>query len=99
MPKHSPRSGGRPSGATSFDPIPAKAFGKPVREFRVARGLTQEGLALVAGVDRGSMGHLERGERQPSLPVILKIAKALRCRPSTLLASIEVQLPSAYLST
>lgn len=98
MQKHSPRSGGRPSGATSFDPIPAAAFGQAVREFRVARGLTQEGLALVAGVDRGFMGHLERGERQASLTVLLKIAKALGCRPSALLASVETQLPSSYLS-
>lgn len=98
MPKHSPRSGGRPSGATSFDPIPATAFGQAVREFRLARGLTQEGLALVAGVDRGFMGHLERGERQASLTVILKIAKALGCRPSALLASVETQLPSSYVS-
>jgi XRE family transcriptional regulator, regulator of sulfur utilization len=98
MPKHSPRLGGRPSGATSFDPIPATAFGQAVRELRVVRGLSQEGLALVAGVDRGFMGHLERGERQASLTVVLKIAKALGCRPSALLASVEAQLPSSYLS-
>ena len=98
MQKQSPRSGGRPSGATSFDPVPAKAFGQAVREIRLARGFTQEGLALVAGVDRGFMGHLERGERQASVTVLLRIAKALGCRPSALMASVEAQLPSSYLS-
>lgn len=44
------------------------------------------------------MGHLERGERQASLTVLLKIAKALGCRPSVLLASIEKQLPLSYVS-
>jgi len=98
MRKNVPQSGGRPSGATSFDPIPATAFGQAVRELRAERGLTQEGLALVAGVDRGFMGHLERGERQASLTVILKIAKALGCRPSALVASVEKKLPSSHLS-
>lgn len=92
------RTGGRPPGATSFDPITALAFGQAVRELRLARGLAQEALALAAGVDRGFMGHLERGARQPSLSVVLKIAKALGCRPVTLIAAVEKQLPDTYMA-
>jgi transcriptional regulator with XRE-family HTH domain len=77
--------GGRPAGATSFDPVSAAAFGDAVRELRLAQGIAQEALALLAGVDRGFMGHVERGGRQPSLAVILKIAKAIGCTPAKLL--------------
>lgn len=40
----------------------ATAFGKNVRELRSARGMQQEKLALIAGIDRGHMGKIERGE-------------------------------------
>ena len=39
----------------------ATAFGKNVRELRSARGMQQEKLALIAGIDRGQMGKIERG--------------------------------------
>jgi transcriptional regulator with XRE-family HTH domain len=54
--------------------------------------LAQEALALVAGIDRGFMGHLERGTRQPSLNVMLKIARALECSPTTLMGAVEERL-------
>jgi transcriptional regulator with XRE-family HTH domain len=44
------------------------------------------------------MGHLERGTRQPSLSVVLKIAKALGCRPTVLVAALEEQLPTEYMA-
>jgi len=34
-------------------------------------------MALQAGVDRSYLGKLERGERQPSLGILLRIAGAL----------------------
>ena len=34
-------------------------------------------MALIAGVDRSYFGKLERGERQPSLSMLLRIAEAL----------------------
>ena len=53
------------------------SFGQAVRELRVARGLTQEELADDAGLDRSYIGGVERGERNPSLSVIEKIAEGL----------------------
>jgi transcriptional regulator with XRE-family HTH domain len=90
--------GGRPAGATSFDPVSAAAFGDAVRELRLAEGIAQEALALRAGVDRGFMGHVERGDRQPSLAVILKIAKAIGCTPAKLLEETSKRLPAEYLA-
>lgn len=64
---------------------PKKLFGQRVRELRLARGVSQEALADEAGVHRTFMGSVERGERNISLENIVKIAKALNCRPSKLL--------------
>lgn len=52
-------------------------FGQAVREARAAAGLTQEELADRSGLDRSYMGGVERGERNPTLSVIEKIAEGL----------------------
>lgn len=54
-----------------------KKFGKRVQKLRKERGLTQEKLAELIGVDRSYMGFIERGERNPTLDKISKITKAL----------------------
>jgi transcriptional regulator with XRE-family HTH domain len=64
---------------------PKKLFGQKVRELRLDQGISQEALADQAGVHRTFMGSVERGERNISLENIVKIAKALNCRPSKLL--------------
>ncbi|HEY1016730.1 MAG TPA: helix-turn-helix transcriptional regulator [Herpetosiphonaceae bacterium] len=54
-----------------------RAFGQRVRELRLARGVSQEELALHCQVDRSYMGQVERGERNISLGNIHKIARGL----------------------
>ena len=44
---------------------------------RVRRGLTQEEVALRAGIDRTHVGLLEKGLRSPSLEVVLRLAWAM----------------------
>lgn len=90
---------GRPKGARTFDPVPAQAFGAAVREARVAQGIAQETLAGLAGIERSHMGKIERGEHLPTLAALIKMAKALGCRPSELMTAMEVRLPPDYLST
>jgi XRE family transcriptional regulator, regulator of sulfur utilization len=85
---------GRPKGARTFDPVPAQAFGAAVREARVAQGIAQETLAGLAGIERSHMGKIERGEHIPSLPLIFKIAAALECGATDLMAATEAQLGS-----
>ena len=60
-------------------------FGEHVRVLRQARGLSQEALALAAGLDRTYIGGVERGERNISLLNIQKIAQALDVSPADLL--------------
>lgn len=52
-------------------------FGQAVRKVRTAAGLTQEELADRSGLDRSYIGGVERGERNPTLTVIEKIAEGL----------------------
>ena len=53
------------------------AFGKRVREVRKAKGLSQEKLAEMAGIDRSYMGNIERGEKNITLKKIYEICDAL----------------------
>jgi len=65
------------------------ALGQAIRELRAERGISQEGLADLAGLHRTYVGGIERGERNPSYRNILKLARALGVRPSELLARAE----------
>ena len=51
-------------------------FGRRVRELRKAKGMSQEALALEAGLDRSYVGGVERGERNISLHNIGRLAQA-----------------------
>lgn len=53
------------------------AFGQRVRDIRVKKHLSQEGLAEMCELDRSYIGGVERGERNVSLINIRKIADAL----------------------
>lgn len=54
------------------------AFGKRVREVRKAKGISQEKLAEMAGIDRSYMGNIERGEKNITLKKIYEICDALQ---------------------
>lgn len=63
----------------------SKAIGNKVRKLREKKGITQEDLALEAGLNRAYIGYIERGERNPSTETIYKIAKALKVSPQELI--------------
>jgi transcriptional regulator with XRE-family HTH domain len=54
-----------------------KKLGKAIREARLERGLSQEGLAALAGLDRTYVGGIERGERNVAILNLCRIARAL----------------------
>lgn len=62
----------------------AVAFGKVLRETRLRRKLSQEDLALRAGLDRTYPSLLERGRRQPTLAVVFAVADVLEVAPIVL---------------
>lgn len=59
-------------------------LGRRVRFLRLKIGQSQEDLADVCGLDRTYVGGIERGERNPSLKNLLKIANALNVSMSEL---------------
>jgi transcriptional regulator with XRE-family HTH domain len=48
-----------------------------IRRLRVARGLSQEVLAVDAEIDRTYVSRLERGLENPSVAILERLAKAL----------------------
>jgi XRE family transcriptional regulator, regulator of sulfur utilization len=67
----------------------AAAFGEVIRAERVRQSIAQDQFALLANVDRSYYGKLERGERQPSLALILRIAGGLGIAASDIIALVE----------
>ncbi|MGP4951024.1 helix-turn-helix domain-containing protein [Psychrobacter sp. T6-1] len=56
------------------------AFGKRVREVRKDKGISQEKLAEMAGIDRSYMGNIERGEKNITLKKAYEICDALEIK-------------------
>lgn len=72
----------------NIDPV-GKAFGLIVRQLRKDQGLSQEALANLAEIERAHMGCIERGEKVPSISLLLKIAKALKLSSTLLMKKTE----------
>jgi len=63
-----------------------RQLGRALREYRLARGLSQEQLAELLDVHRTYMGGIERGERNLTLKSVERIAEHLGLAPIELLA-------------
>lgn len=64
-------------------------FGANVRRQRLAQGLSQERLALLAKLDRTYISGVERGVRNPSLKKVCEFARALGVSPAILLEGVK----------
>ena len=89
---------GRPRGAGSFDADVAVVVGDVIRKLRKAAGISQETLADMANVGRSYCGSIERGESQPTLFVILKVAAALEVEGHALVRQVEHALARSRFS-
>lgn len=52
-------------------------LGKRIKQLRTEKGLTQEKLAELAGINAKFEGRIEAAINKPSLDTIVKLAKAL----------------------
>lgn len=64
-------------------------LGRRVAQRREALGIGQERAALDAGLHRTYWTSLERGQRNPSLETLCKIASALGCDVGDLVAGLQ----------
>jgi transcriptional regulator with XRE-family HTH domain len=67
----------------------AEMFGAALKRWREKRGLTQEGLAHKAGISASYASHVERGEKVPTLTIILRLAGALDISACQLLSDFD----------
>jgi transcriptional regulator with XRE-family HTH domain len=72
--------------------------GRNVRSLRKERGLTQEALAHAADIDTRYVGGIERGEENPTVAVLARIASVLGTEPGAFFAKSSLPAtPSANL--
>jgi transcriptional regulator with XRE-family HTH domain len=73
----------------------SSALGSAIRSKRQSLGLSQERFAEIIEVHRTYMGAIERGERNPSLRTLSRIASGLGVPLSQLLREAEDIITSA----
>lgn len=61
-----------------------KKFGEKVKLLRLEKELSQEKFAHLANIDRTYISSIEKGERNVSIVVVEKIARALSVNIATL---------------
>jgi len=59
-----------------------KIVGSNIQFYRVAKGLTQEGLAELVGISPTAMSSVELGKNQPKIATLLKLANSLDVDPN-----------------
>jgi transcriptional regulator with XRE-family HTH domain len=64
-------------------------LGNALRDARTYSRLSQEELGLRTGVHRNYIGGIERGERNPSVATIARLAEELDLRMSELFEQVE----------
>jgi transcriptional regulator with XRE-family HTH domain len=70
-------------------------FGQNLRQARQHAGFSQVRLGVEASLDRAAVSFLERAERSPDLPTILRVARATGVKPAALLRGVGTQAPGA----
>ena len=72
-----------------------EVFGRRLREVRQRRRITQDTLALTAGLTKAYISDMERGLKVPSLTTVLRLAVALDCKVTELVSVFDkTNLPS-----
>ena len=64
-------------------------FGERVRKLRIAKGYSQEAFALQCELDRTYVSGIERGVRNPTLQVLLILARGLGTTISNMTRGVE----------
>ena len=68
---------------------PEQAFGDVLRELGRRRKLSQETLALEAGIERNYVSLLELGKNSVSIQMLFKLCDVLEVTPSAFLGDVE----------
>jgi len=74
-----------PRGAESVNEI----LGELLRELRDQRGITQSQVADRAGISRGSVANIERGDQGASVPLFLRLVAALEADGPSVIEQLQ----------
>jgi transcriptional regulator with XRE-family HTH domain len=66
----------------------ARSLGSNIRRQRISCCFTQEELSARAGIHYTFLGHIERGNKLPSLPTLARLAQALGATLSSILKGV-----------
>ena len=69
----------------------AIAFGRVLRRYRLSAGLSQEKLALEAGLQRNYISLLELGQNQPTITTLFKLAVVLSIEPEQIVEAVRIE--------
>ena len=69
----------------------AVAFGRVLRQYRLSAGLSQEKLALEAGLQRNYISLLELGQNQPTITTLFKLAVVLAIEPEQIVEAVRME--------
>ncbi len=78
---------GQARGSRTNDDAIVVEVGGRVKRLRTQAGLTLEEFAAQSGVSRAMLSKVERGEKSPTLAIIVRIAKGLNVSMSTLMGA------------
>lgn len=67
-----------------------KQFGNLIKTTRLEKGISQEKLAELSGLDRSYVSELERGEKTASIRTIFKLANGLSVEAHQLLKNLSL---------
>ncbi len=67
----------------------AERFGANLKRCRRRVRLSQEQVAVRAGLHRSEIGMLENGQRTPRIDTLMRVCAAVEAKPGDLLAGIE----------
>jgi len=66
-----------------------RALGKNINKLRTKKDLTQRLLADLATIDRRFLQRIESGQSAPTIEVMVKVKRALKCSWDDLLDGVE----------
>ncbi|WP_458863493.1 helix-turn-helix domain-containing protein [Acidaminobacterium chupaoyuni] len=69
--------------------VSAELVGGIIQKYRKSKGMSQEVLSGLAGLDRTHYSKIERGLRSPTIDTLFKIAHALNIPPHEIMKTIE----------
>ena len=73
-----------------------QALGERIRRIRKSRGMTQNHLAELVGIDTSNISHIERAASKVSLATLVGIANALECSVDDLLCDSTLYEREAF---